>query len=81
MADESKDGGVASKALINDPATAVTEMIDGFLLMNPQLTRLDGFEKVSGSPWHLASSPCGLPPSCIIASHTPRDSDLGRTSR
>ena len=46
MADESKDGGVASKALINDPSTAVTEMIEGFLLMNPQLTRLDGFDKV-----------------------------------
>lgn len=35
---------ISAKVMVNDASDAVTEMIEGFLMMNPQLTRLDGFD-------------------------------------
>lgn len=50
--DEAKSyDGAAEKQLINGAGGAVTEMLDGFLILNPHLTRLDGFDKVSTGCW------------------------------
>lgn len=49
MASSAPAPATSMKTLINDPADAVIEMIEGFLMANPQLTRLDGFPVRTGT--------------------------------
>lgn len=37
------------KQIINKPEDAVREMLDGFLMVNPLLARLDGYDVSAGA--------------------------------